>query len=60
MPVDFDKCVSSGGKVRTKDLGGGKYIHICYKGGKSHSGEVKHKNAGHPKGKSKYSESLMK
>ena len=42
MPKDFDKCVKDGGKVRTKKLKGGKYIHICYdKNGKSHAGEVK-------------------
>ncbi len=42
MPADFDKCVSGGGRVVTKTLKGGKYIHICYdKAGKSHSGEVK-------------------
>jgi hypothetical protein len=44
MPAAFDKCVSSGGRVRTKSgLKGGKYLHICYKGGKSYAGEVKKK-----------------
>ncbi|KKU88269.1 MAG: hypothetical protein UY18_C0017G0003 [Microgenomates group bacterium GW2011_GWF2_47_9] len=44
MPADFDKCVADGGKVRTKPLSGGKYMHICYdKEGKSHAGEVKTK-----------------
>ena len=44
MPADFDKCVSDGGKVVTKELKGNKYIHICYdKKGNSHSGEVKEK-----------------
>jgi len=44
MPADFDKCVKSGGRVRTKDLDDGKYMHICYdKNGKSHAGEVKTK-----------------
>jgi len=41
MPVDFEKCVSEGGRVRTKILGKGKYIHICFKNGKSYAGEVK-------------------
>ena len=41
MPAAFTKCVRNGGKVRTKDLGNGKYMHICYdKSGKSHAGEV--------------------
>ena len=42
MPRDFDVCVKGGGKVRTKKLKGGKYMHICYdKNGKSHAGHVK-------------------
>lgn len=41
MPADFEKCVREGGRVRTKTLGGGKYIHICFKDGKSYSGHVK-------------------
>jgi hypothetical protein len=41
MPKAFEDCVSGGGKVRTKKLGGGKYMHICFKDGKSYSGEVK-------------------
>lgn len=41
MPAAFTKCVKSGGRVRTKKLSGGKYIHICFIGGKSHAGEVK-------------------
>jgi len=43
MPAAFLKCVRTGGRVRTKKLKGGKYIHICFKGGKSYSGEVKKK-----------------
>jgi len=43
MPKAFNKCVSSGGRVRTKKLPGGKYIHLCFKSGKSYSGEVKRK-----------------
>lgn len=41
MPEAFDKCVAAGGRVRTKKLGGGKYMHICFKDGKSYPGEVK-------------------
>lgn len=41
MPKEFTQCVKSGGRVRTKKLSGGKYIHICFKGGKSYAGEVK-------------------
>ena len=43
MPAGFEKCVSSGGRVRTKKLSGGRYIHICFKDGKSYAGEVKTK-----------------
>ena len=44
MPADFEKCVSDGGRVFTKSLKDGQYIHICVdKKGKSHSGEVKKK-----------------
>jgi len=44
MPEDFTKCVNEGGRVRTKKVGKGKYIHICWdKAGNSHSGEVKQK-----------------
>lgn len=41
MPQAFDNCVSGGGRVRTKKLGGGKYMHLCFKGGKSFAGHVK-------------------
>ena len=43
MPADFNKCVAEGGRVRTKKLSKGRYIHICFKDGKSHAGEVKTK-----------------
>ena len=43
MPKAFNNCVKSGGKVRTKTLPGGKYIHVCLKGGKSYAGHVKRK-----------------
>ena len=41
MPADFEKCVKEGGRVRTKRLKGDKYIHLCFKDGKSYAGEVK-------------------
>lgn len=41
MPAAFTRCVNSGGRVRTKSLSGGKYIHLCFKNGKSYAGEVK-------------------
>jgi len=41
MPKDFERCVAEGGRVRTKNLGGGKYMHLCFKNGKSYAGEVK-------------------
>lgn len=43
MPEGFDYCKSHGGRVRTKKLKGGKYIHICFIDGKSYAGEVKTK-----------------
>ena len=39
----FEKCQREGGKIRTKQLGGGKYMHICMKHGKSYAGYVKTK-----------------
>lgn len=45
MPVDFNNCVKRGGRVRTKELGGGKYMHICFLNGKSYAGEVKVKKS---------------
>lgn len=45
MPAPFDACVKAGGRVRTRSLPKGKYIHICFKGGKSFAGEVKVKKA---------------
>lgn len=43
MPEAFERCVASGGKVRTKSLSGGRYRHICIKGGKLYRGEIKKK-----------------
>ncbi len=49
MPTDFDRCVKEGGRVRTKDLGKGRYMHICWdKNGKSHAGEEKTKKKPYP------------
>lgn len=50
MPAKFNACVAGGGRVRTKALSGNKYVHLCFKGGKSTAGEVKVKKAA-PKGK---------
>lgn len=41
MPASFDACIRRGGRVRTKKLSKGRYIHICFKGGKSFAGYVK-------------------
>jgi len=40
MPAGFERCVKSGGRVRTKKLKDGKYIKICFLNGKSYAGEV--------------------
>ncbi len=42
-PIAFDNCVKDGGRVRTKTLSGGRYVHICFLNGKSYAGEVKTK-----------------
>ena len=42
MPEGFLRCVREGGKVITKKLSGGKYMHLCKdKSGNWHQGEVK-------------------
>ena len=41
MPAAFDACVKEGGRVRTKRVNANQYIRICFKDGKSYSGEVK-------------------
>ena len=43
MPADFEACVKNGGRVRTIKVGANKYMHVCYKDGKSTHGEVKTK-----------------
>jgi len=40
MPADFLNCIKNKGRVRTKNLGNGKYIKICFKDGKSYAGET--------------------
>lgn len=45
MPAAFEHCASSGGRVRTKSLGGDRYMHVCYSGGKSYAGEVHHRKS---------------
>ncbi len=53
MPKDFDACVKSGGRVRTKKLSGGRFMHICIPkgGGPSVGGEVKTKDVQTPDGR---------
>ena len=46
MPAGFEKCQKEGGRIRTKTLSDGRYMHICFKDGKSYAGEVKKKK--HP------------
>ena len=41
MPAAFNKCVKQGGRVRTKSMSGGKYLHLCFKNGRSFAGYVK-------------------
>ena len=43
MPAGFDNCRANGGRIRTKSLGGDKYMHVCFLGGKSFPGYVKTK-----------------
>lgn len=45
MPEAFNKCVKNGGKVRTKKLSKGRYMHICILGGKTTAGEIRQKKA---------------
>lgn len=46
MPADFEACVKKGGKVITKTLGKGKYMHLCKDSdGNWHKGETKTKKA---------------
>ena len=46
MPKAFTDCQKNGGKIVTKKLPKGKYMHICYdKNGNAHPGEVKEKKS---------------
>jgi hypothetical protein len=36
MSKAFNSCVKRGGRVRTKKLFGGRYMHVCSKDGKSY------------------------
>lgn len=53
MPEKFNKCVKDGGRVRTKTMSGGRYMHICFKDGKSYAGEIKTKKRERPKSRRK-------
>ena len=46
MPKAFEECVKSGGRVRTMNLKGGRYMYVCFKDGKSYAGEVHTKKKG--------------
>ena len=45
MPEAFEACIAAGGRVRTKKLSDGRYIHICFPkgGGPGIAGEVHEK-----------------
>ena len=51
-PQSFDNCRKGGGKIRTIELKGGKYMHVCFLSGKSYKGEVKEKQLTGESGKS--------
>ena len=47
MPEAFNRCVKNGGRMFTKSLPGGKYVHGCQiKGQKAVWGELKQKTEG--------------
>lgn len=51
MPAGYMRCTRThGSRVRAKSLSGGRYIPICFSGGKSYAGEVKTRK--HKTGKS--------
>ena len=41
MPKAFVDCIKAGGRVRTVKPKPGRYLPVCFRGGKSHAGEVK-------------------
>lgn len=43
MPADFNRCQKNGGKIRTIEVGNGKYARVCILNGKTHMGEVREK-----------------
>lgn len=43
MPAEFDKCIESGGEVKTIQKGKGKYQRTCFLNGKIYKSEVKKK-----------------
>jgi len=43
MPEDFIKGIKEGGKVKTKNLDGDRFMRICYLGGKSFASEIRTK-----------------
>jgi putative hemolysin len=44
MPKPFDMCRKQGGKIKTKEMKDGKYMHVCILNGKSYASEVKSKS----------------
>ena len=61
MPKDFDMCVKAGGRVRTKEMGEGKSVHVCFLKGKMHMGEMKQKAMQEKgSGMNKFSKALAK
>jgi len=43
MPKAFEDCRRRGGKIRTRNLPGNRYQHICILDGKVYPGEIKRK-----------------
>jgi hypothetical protein len=39
MPKAFMRCARGGGRVRTKRIGAGKAIKLCFSNGRSYAGE---------------------
>lgn len=46
MPAGFDRCRKQGGRIRTIKPNESTYIPVCFIGGKSYRGEVKHVKQG--------------
>ncbi|QGH73128.1 MAG: hypothetical protein [Podoviridae sp. ctviO18] len=57
MPQAFEQCRANGGKIRTKTLPGGKYVHFCILNGKSYRGYTKTARTSRYKGRSSESKS---